>query len=213
MKRITLFFATLIMGLSLSLSANAAPQFEEGVHYKVISQTASSKPVVTEYFSFFCAHCYRFEGAVRLLKEGLPAGATFEKRHVESMPLAPQETLNALSRALAVSKKMKLGDDVIEAIFKHIHVDKKRFSDEDEIRDLFIAKGVDGKKFDSAMKNFSVKTSANRMKKGWLSLPTEIQNKGVPSLVVNNKYWVNAAKLKSQADYAAILNYLLAKKG
>ncbi|MFT4925459.1 MAG: thiol:disulfide interchange protein DsbA [Phenylobacterium sp.] len=211
MKRITLFFTTLMMSLSLSVSAYAAPQFEEGVHYKVISKTASSKPVVTEYFSFFCAHCYRFEGAVKLLKEGLPAGATFEKRHVESMPLAPQETLHTLSRALAVIKKMKLGNDVTEAIFKHIHVDKKRFSDEDEIRDLFIAKGVDGKKFDSAMKNFSVKASANRMKKGWLALPTEVQNKGVPSLIVNHKYWVNAVELKSQADYTAILKFLLAK--
>jgi thiol:disulfide interchange protein DsbA len=212
MKRIVLFFVTLSLSLGLSLNANAQSKFIEGEHYRVFSNAGSSKPVVTEYFSFYCPHCYRFEGAVKQIKKDLPAGVKFQKNHVDTTRLGPPDMQKSLSLALAVIDKMKLGQKLTTAIFEYMHKDKKTFKTVDDIRELFVANGVDGKTFDKAMKNFSVKISAKRMGKGWLDLPSDIRQIGVPSITVNDKYWINAKKLNGKADYKAIIEYLTAKK-
>ena len=63
MKKLFALVATLM----LSLSAHAA-QFKEGQHYKVLDLEASSKPTVTEFFSFYCPHCNSFEPIIQQLK-------------------------------------------------------------------------------------------------------------------------------------------------
>ncbi|NQZ09226.1 MAG: thiol:disulfide interchange protein DsbA/DsbL [Algicola sp.] len=216
MKRIALFFVTLLLSLSLSmglsLNAYAAPKFVEGEHYRVFSNAGSTKPVVTEYFSFYCPHCYRFEGAIKQIKKDLPAGVKFQKNHVDTTRLGPADMQKSLSLALAVIDKMKLGQKLTTAIFEYMHKgkDKKKFKTVADIRQLFVANGVDGKAFDKAMKNFSVKIAAKRMAKGWLDLPSDIRQIGVPSITVNDKYWINAKKLNGKADYKAIIEYLTA---
>lgn len=52
MKKLFALFSMLM----LSLSAHAA-QFKEGEHYKVLDLEVSKKPLVTEFFSFYCPHC------------------------------------------------------------------------------------------------------------------------------------------------------------
>ncbi len=212
MKRIALFFVALSLSLGLSLNANAQSRFIEGEHYRVFSNAGSSKPVVTEYFSFYCPHCYRFEGAVKQIKKDLPAGVKFQKSHVDTTRLGPADMQKSLSLALAIIDKMKLGQKLTTAIFEFMHKDNKTFKSVDDIRKLFVANGVDGKAFDKAMKNFSVKIAAKKMAKGWLDIPGDIRQIGVPSITVNNKYWINAKKLKGKEDYKAIIEYLTAKK-
>lgn len=63
MKKLFALFSMLM----LSLSAQAA-QFNEGEHYKVLDLEASNKPVVTEFFSFYCPHCNSFEPIIQQLK-------------------------------------------------------------------------------------------------------------------------------------------------
>lgn len=65
--------------LMLSLSAHAA-QFKEGEHYKVLDLEASKKPLVTEFFSFYCPHCNSFEPVIQQLKKQLPEGTKLLKK-------------------------------------------------------------------------------------------------------------------------------------
>lgn len=58
MKKILMLAAAFLL---LPLAATAA-QYKEGVHYTVVSEgPASAKPEITEFFSFYCPHCYNFE--------------------------------------------------------------------------------------------------------------------------------------------------------
>ena len=79
MKKLFALFSMLM----LSLSAHAA-QFKEGEHYKVLDLEASKKPVVTEFFSFYCPHCNTFEPIIQQLKKQLPEGARLQKNHAVS---------------------------------------------------------------------------------------------------------------------------------
>lgn len=209
MKKIAVSFVALLFS-SLIFNAQAVLKFKEGTHYEVISKTASSQPNVTEFFSFYCPHCYKFEFVAKQLEKDLPENATFKKSHVDFMRTTSAATQQALSRALIVAEKFDVGHKMVNAIFVHIHKEKKNFSNEADIRQLFVDNGIDGDKFDKAMKSFSVKGAASKMKKAQNDLGPKLT--GVPMFVVNDKYKVLGRELKSMEDYQELVQFLLAKK-
>jgi thiol:disulfide interchange protein DsbA len=206
-------FAVLFVTLLFSTMVSAIPlRFEEDKHYQVISKTASTTPVVTEYFSFYCPHCFKFEFVAKGIEKALPAGTKFEKSHVDFMRSASQETQQLLSRALIASQKLKLGHKIIDAIFDHIHTQSKPFSDINDIKALFVANGIAAEEFDNAMNSFSVKGAANKMKKAQEDLSNRQVMTGVPMFIVNNKYKIISKELRSQQDYNDLVQFLLTKK-
>ena len=70
MKKI---FASLLMVILLPFAAQAA-NYQEGNQYTKVSDQASKKPEVREYFSFYCPHCLRFEPFFANVKKNLPEG-------------------------------------------------------------------------------------------------------------------------------------------
>ena len=60
----------LVSAALLSFSVHAA-KFTEGDYYKVLDQPQSTTPVVTEFFSLYCPHCYQFEPMIRQLPKTL----------------------------------------------------------------------------------------------------------------------------------------------
>lgn len=80
MKKIVTLFSALMLVFSVQ-----AASFEEGKHYKILDVEKSETPKVTEFFSFYCPHCYKFEAIVKSLKPALPKSVKFEKIHVAFM--------------------------------------------------------------------------------------------------------------------------------
>jgi thiol:disulfide interchange protein DsbA len=213
MKKIALSFLALVFSaLVFNTHASSVLLYEEGKHYQVISTTASTTPNITEFFSFYCPHCYKFEFVAREMEKKLPPGAKFQKSHVDFMRTTSAETQQALSRALVIAEKFEIGHKMVDAIFKYIHKDKGNFANEGDIRKLFEDNGVDGDKFDKAMKSFTVKTAAKKMKKLQDDLSDQRFLSGVPMFVVNGKYKLLSKELKSMEDYLALVDFLLAKK-
>jgi thiol:disulfide interchange protein DsbA len=205
-------FAVLFFALVFSTVASAIPlRFEEGKHYEVISKNASTTPVVTEYFSFYCPHCYKFEFVAKGMEKALPKGVKFEKSHVDFMRSASQETQQNLSRAMVAAEKLGLGHKIIDAIFDQIHKQRKPFKDMADIKKLFVANGVSEDKFDKAMNSFSVKGAANKMKKSQDDLSNRRVMTGVPMFIVNNKYKLLSKELRSIEDYNELVQFLLNK--
>ena len=203
MKRIALLLVSFCLAFGVQ-----AKTFTEGVHYKVVSSAPAKPGKLTEYFSFYCPHCYRFEHTLSLIKPELPDGMKINKVHVNGLPLAPEPMQKALSRALAVVEVLKLPESTIAALFKRIHENKKKPRSEAEIRQVFLDLGVDAKKLNSAWNSMIAIGKTNRMNKQWQSLPREISAVGVPSLIVNDKYWINASKLGSLEDYKQLIAHL-----
>ncbi|CAM4118976.1 DsbA family protein [Vibrio neonatus] len=200
MKKLIALVATMF----LTLSVHAA-QFTEGQNYTVLDLPASSSPTVNEFFSFYCPHCYQFEPIIKNLKSSLPTNAKFQKSHVSfmggSMGLS-------MSKAYATMLVLEVEDKMIPVMFNRIHKLNAAPRDEAELRQIFLDEGVDAKKFDAAFKGFAVDSMARRFDKQF----KDSNLKGVPSIVVNNKYLVDMGSVKSTKDLSDLVNYLLTLK-
>ena len=199
MKKLFAFFS-LVM---LSLSAHAA-QFNEGEHYKVLDLEASKKPVVTEFFSFYCPHCNSFEPIIQQLKQQLPKDAKLQKNHVSFMGGNMGLPMN---KAYATMIALKVEDKMVPVMFNRIHNMNKPPRDEAELRQIFLDEGVDAKKFDAAYNGFAVDSMVRRFDKAFKDSGLS----GVPAVVVNNRYLVEAQGISSLDEYFELVNFLLKK--
>lgn len=200
MKKLFALFSMLM----LSLSAQAV-QFKESEHYKVLDLEASNKPVVTEFFSFYCPHCNSFEPIIQQLKQKLPEGVKLQKNHVSFMGgnMGP-----SMSKAFATMVALKIEDKMVPVMFNRFHNLRKAPRDDAELRQIFLDEGVDANKFDSAFKGFAVDSMVRRMDKQF----EDSGLTGVPAVIVNNKYLVQAQSIKTMDEYFALVNYLLELK-
>ncbi|MDA0145688.1 MAG: thiol:disulfide interchange protein DsbA/DsbL [Vibrio toranzoniae] len=199
MKKLFAFFS-LIM---LSLSAHAA-KFNEGEHYKVLDLEASKKPLVTEFFSFYCPHCNSFEPIIQQLKQQLPADAKLQKNHVSFMG---GNMGMPMSKAYATMIALKVEDKMVPVMFNRIHNMNKPPRDEAELRQIFLDEGIDAKKFDAAYNGFAVDSMVRRFDKAFKDSGLS----GVPAVVVNNRYLIDAQGISSLDEYFELVNFLLKK--
>ncbi|GAL08064.1 periplasmic thiol:disulfide interchange protein DsbA [Photobacterium aphoticum] len=103
-------FFVLLSAILFSVSVQAA-QFKEGDHYKVLDLPKSSSPLVTEFYSFYCPACNRFEPMIQELKKTLPDNAKFQKNHVSFMGGSMGESMSkayATAVVLGVEDKITL---------------------------------------------------------------------------------------------------------
>ncbi|GLO62381.1 thiol:disulfide interchange protein DsbA [Vibrio sp. MACH09] len=199
MKKVFILLATLLASVSIH-----AAQFNEGDHYQVLDVNKSSSPVVTEFFSFYCPHCLKFEPFINELKKKIPDNAKLQKVHVSFMG---GNMAVPVAKAYATMVVLKVEETMVPYFFKQIQILQNAPQSEADIRQMFIDNGIDGKKFDSAYNGFAVDSIQKRFDKQFTS--TGLQ--GVPGVVVNNKYLVKTDKLKGYDDYFDLVNFLLKK--
>ncbi|ENJ1789881.1 thiol:disulfide interchange protein DsbA/DsbL [Vibrio parahaemolyticus] len=197
MKKLLALCSTLL----LAFSAHAA-QFEEGKHYKVLDVEKATKPTVTEFFSFYCPHCYKFESVIENLKPALPKEARFEKVHVAFMGA---DMAVPMAKSYAAMVSLGVEDKMVPAMFAQIHQKRQAPKNEGELKKVFTDNGVDGNKFDAAYNSFAVSSMQKRFDKQF----KESTLTGVPGVVVNNKYIVIPNEVRSYAEYSELVNYLL----
>lgn len=151
-------FALLTTAL-ITLNAHAA-KFDEGTYYEVLKTEKSATPKVTEFFSFYCPHCYNFEPVINQVKTSLPKDAQFEKVHVAFMG---KDMAIPMAKSYATMVTLGVEDSMVPAMFKQIHQLRSAPQDEKALRQIFIDNGVDAKKFDATYNSFVV----NSMQKGF----------------------------------------------
>jgi len=207
MKKVlfTLVFAMLLPFQALSQAA----LWQEGKHYNVIAETATAKPVVTEYFSFWCPACYSFEPIVAQMKQQLPEGVAFDKVHVNFMRMAGPDVQDAATKGMMIARALKMDEQLVGAIFNYIHNQKAIITGLDDIRNIFIVNGVDEDEFDKIAKSFSVNSMVTRNN-------NKVQEKrqfisGVPNFIVNGKYQAVFTREMSVDDMINLVVWLSQK--
>jgi len=197
MKKLFSMLAVLL--LSSTLHANS---FNEGEHYEVIGDTASAKPQVMEFFSYFCPHCYNFEPIAKQLKAQLPVDVPFKRSPVAFMggAMGPE-----LQKALALAEMLKVDDKVTPALFAMIHQMRKPPRNRDEVKQVFVGLGVSAEDFDSNINSMPVLSAVA----AYDSQREELDIRSVPAFVVNNRYLVKVSALKSQEQFNALITHLL----
>ncbi|MCW8832072.1 MAG: thiol:disulfide interchange protein DsbA/DsbL [Colwellia sp.] len=215
MKKIQQHFIVIFMLLTAFSASACAEKYTEGKQYTKVSETASTKAEVREYFSFYCPHCFKFEPFMEDLKKQLPEGVSFERNHVDFLRAASPKIQAMLTKSVVVAEQLGMDKKLIGAIFKYIHVQRAVITSEKDIRNIFVLNGADGEKFDKLMKSFSVNSRAKSMKKHQETMAKKRAITGVPAVIVNGKYRINAQELDKnnfEQDYQNLVAYLLTLK-
>lgn len=208
--------AALVFAPVMAFASAAAPvQYQQGVHYDVVAEKATTKPEVLEFFSFYCPHCKAFEPFAQALNKNLPKGVSLTKHHVDFLRVAPPELQQSLAKAYVVAKNAGKGDQIADAIFDYLHNQRAAFNNEQDIRSLLVVNDIPAMLVDSGMVNPAVVAEVTEMKKSQEHYTEAKVLQGVPMLLVNGKYQVKFSGLSQenfQQDLNALVVYLLAKK-
>jgi thiol:disulfide interchange protein DsbA len=187
---------------------NAKAQYTEGKHYTVVAKTATDEQSITEFFSFYCGHCYQFESMLDEFKKGLKSRTKFEKSHVNYIPRDNPAVQLGIVKAFLVVQQLDMDEKLRPAFFEYIHVQGKVVETEAAIKEMFIANGVSASDFDLHYNNTELEKAAEIMAEDWKLKKVAM----VPALVVNGKYKLDMNSVTSLEDLINLANFLLEKK-
>jgi thiol:disulfide interchange protein DsbA len=199
-------FSILLVALLLPLSASAADQWQEGKHYTVISDKATAKPEVKEFFSFWCPACFRFEPLVKSIKAGIDDDVKFTKVHVNFMQFAGPDVQEDATKAMIIGRAMKKEEELNAAIFNYIHQQRSTVTGLKDLRSVFIINGVEPEAFDKMAKSFSVKSLVNKNNKEIATFRESLN--GVPNFIVNGKYQAKFSRDMTADDIVNLIVWL-----
>lgn len=203
MKKFALWVTLVIL---LPLQAQAVEKWIEGTHYKELNQPVTDSPVIMEFFSYWCAHCYRTEPFVAELKKSLNDGVKFKKVHVNFMPNASQETQDQATKGLFIAQALKAEDKLSGAIFNYLHRQRASVTSIKDIRNIFIINGIDGEKFDKLASSYGIRSKMGGNEKLLEQYRRDVNS--VPTFIVNGKYLVQFTRGQTNQDRIDLLNFL-----
>ena len=196
-------YLLIVLALVFTPLVSVAAEFKEGVEYTVVQKNASSRPVVTEFFSYVCPHCYSFQP---LMKE-------LEQRHPEvqfnKVPVAflGKDMGPVLQRAYGAAVLLKVEDTLTPVIFDQIHNQKNMPKGISDIKATFVENGVTEKDFDGVINSFAL----NGMIAKFDKTTDKFDVHGTPTVIVNDKYELNMSEIGSADRFYEVVDYLLAK--
>lgn len=196
-------YLLIVLALVFTPLVGVAADFKEGVEYTVVQKNASSKPVVTEFFSYVCPHCYSFQP---LMKE-------LEQRHPEvqfnKVPVAflGKDMGPVLQRAYGAAVLLKVEDTLTPVIFDQIHNQKNMPKGISDIKATFVENGVTKKDFDGVINSFAL----NGMIAKFDKTTDKFDVHGTPTVIVNDKYELNMSEIGSADRFYEVVDYLLAQ--
>lgn len=207
-KHIKLAFLLLL--LPLMACADQA-QFKLDTHYTKINTERSAKPQLTEFFSYYCPHCYKFEGVAQKLKKELPKGV-FMKSHVNFMRGTSPKAQSALSLGYLIAAQVGKEDLASDAIFTNIHRNRAQMDSLKDVRSVFIVNDImSGEEFDRYASSTLVLSQEQYMVEQQARFSQLGALNSVPTFIVNDIYKLNISSISSYEELKALIDYLLAK--
>jgi len=181
-----------------------APIADMSKAYKLIAQPqavpANGKVHVEELFWYGCGHCFSLEAYAENWVSKLPADVEFNR--VPAM-FGKSWVIHAqmyyIGEILGITEKSH-GD-----IFKAIHMKGQRLQRKSEQQKFFEAYGVSEEDFNKAYSSFTVKSRMKQADKRIRAYKVS----GVPAIVVNGKYLVDAASAGGQHNIFKVVDYLI----
>lgn len=198
--------AILILGASLlPLASMATPlAYVEGVHYKPTAQRIATKDEkiigVVEMFSYSCPHCFNLESQVHEWEKTLPENVSFSR-----VPAIFRDSWLQLARVFYAAEATGDLEKLHLVLFNAIHVEKRRLETEDQLLDFIAEQGIDRDMFAKTMDSFSVK---GKVKKALILSQTSGVT-GVPSMIVNGKYIVDAPMAGGMEEMLKVVDFLI----
>lgn len=203
-------YAALGLFLLFSLQACAQELWQEGEHYIVVSEDASEKPQITEFFSFWCPHCYNFEPLVKQMKDKIDSDVTFTKVHVNFMGFTGPDVQDSATKAMLVARAMGREEELNLAVFKHIHVQRGIVAGQDDLEKIFLASGVEPEEYKKNATSFIINSQLKKNNDTISEYRSHIS--GVPNFIVNGKYQAKFTRDMSGDDFVDLVVWLTKQK-
>lgn len=187
----------------MPVMAMAAETFQEGKDYIVLDQpvkTASANKVnVTEIFTYSCPHCYKLEPYINKWAETLPEDVEFKQ-----IPAVTKGLWGVHARLFFTVNALKLDKNVHEAIFEAFHNEGNKLAAPEAMAKFLTKYDVNKETFEQTFNSFGVSSQMNLAAAKFRSYRLT----GVPAVLVNGKYRINAPKEK----VTAVADFLIEKE-
>lgn len=200
------FLGMMLFAGLVAFNLQAQELWKEGTHFTVIADEASAEKNITEFFSFWCPHCYNFEPLVAEMKNKKPEDVKFEKVHVNFMGSAGPDVQDAATKAMMVGRVLGKEAEAMNAIFEHIHKDRKLIAGEQDLQQIFARIGVSAEQFNKAYKSFGVNSQFKKNNKIMQEFRRHVS--GVPNFIVNGKYQANFVRGMTADDIVDLVVWL-----
>ncbi len=210
MKKTIISIAFAVLSVFISAQASAQIRFIENEHYKVISDEATAKPEVKEFFSFWCPHCFNFEPLVAEMKKNLDPSVKFDKVHVNFMGFAGQDLQDDVTKAMMIGRALDKSAQVNLAIFNFIHRQRGKITNADDVRTILVDSGIDAAQFDKMNKSFAVNSMLKKNNKAIAQFRRHVS--GVPNFIVNGKYQAQFTRDMTPDDMVDLIVFLSTMK-
>jgi len=178
-----------------------------GKDYVVIDNAVATdtgdKVEVRELFWYYCPHCYSLEPWIRVMEETLTNQAEFVRQ-----PSVLGESWISGAIFFYVLKDLGELDRLHTPLFDAIHKHGVKFNSQEEFVNWLGDNGVDIEKANTIFTSFSVESNVRKA----IADTRKYQLRGVPTLVVNGKYWVDATHAGSIERIFEVLDYLIEKE-
>jgi thiol:disulfide interchange protein DsbA len=185
-------------------SAGAAEPVEGKDFQRINPPVPTSDPakiVVTQFFSYQCPHCFKFEKPHAAWAAKLPADVKAERAAV-SIGHAGWVPAAQAFYALSAMKKVPAIDD---ALFDAIHRQRLGLTDEAGIAAWVGKQGIDRAEFEKMVRSFSVQLQVRRADE----LSRKIRLPSVPAIVVDGRYLVPIRDDGDFRDQLALVDTLI----
>ena len=191
--------------LSVWSGSSVGAQYEEGVHYQVLDpqaplSTSGDGIEVSEYFSYGCGHCFQFDPVLTAWLETLPEDVVFDRT-----PAIWNDYYGNLAQTYYTLKAMDLLESLHLPVFEAIHVKRKNLSKPSIIADFLEASGVEPETFAKVFNSFGVRMSLQQAE----ARGRAYRASGVPTLIVNGKYRIEARGAGSTREMLKVAEFLI----
>ena len=189
----------------ISAASVFGAEFEAGVHYEVLPipvETEDPQLVeVVEIFSYGCVHCFTFDPAIEEWRARQAPDIQFRR-----VPAIFNETWALFAQAYYTAEVLGVSDKVHEPIFQAVHTHSIDLRDPTLMAALFAETAqVDPAEFARVFNSFSVRSRVQQATANGRTYRVT----GVPSIVVNGKYRVDARMAGSNTIMLQVVDYLV----
>jgi len=165
----------------------------------------ADKIEVIEFFWYGCPHCYSFEPMLEKWVKNLPKNVEFIRQPTIFDELWGKHA-KAYFTAEALGVVDKIHADFFDAVQDALQQKKKdRLETEEQLLKFFVAHGVDEKQFHDAYNSFLVDAKMRQAP----AMAKRYGITGVPTVIINGKFKVDARLAGSQEKMLEVMNRLI----
>jgi len=207
MKKITALSSLAVIAALVFFTNTTQAGFVAGKDYVVLDKSVKTetgeKIEVRELFWYYCGHCYKFEPYIHNWLETMDSRAEFIRQ-----PAVFSDKWQSGAIFFFVLQHLNEFNRLNTPLYNAIHQQGIEFSSQQDFVTWLVLNGVDEQKANEAFQSFSVAVNVNKAK----SNTYKYRVNGVPTVVVNGKYWVDATHAGSEERIFEVVDYLIQKE-